>query len=112
LDGNHLINSELLNFFDALSYQIPHFHYGRFDLKAPSEEDFMNASGIKFLEVNGVNAEPAQIYDPNARFWKGVRTLLWHWKIIYTISLENKKKGVKPVSFKVAWRHLKEWKKQ
>jgi len=97
-----------LNFFDALSYQIPHFHYGRFDLKAPSEEDFRNANEIKILEVNGVNAEPAHIYDPRAQFWKGVRTLLGHWEIIYTISLENKKKGVKPASFNTAWMHYKE----
>ncbi len=112
LDGNHLGNSELLYFFDALSCQIPNFHYGRFDLKAPSEEDFKKAKGIKILEVNGVNAEPAHIYDPNAKFWKGIRTLLHHWKIIYTISMENKKEGFKPVSFNDAWRHFEGWKKQ
>lgn len=112
LDGNHLINPDLLYFFDALSCQIPNFHYGRFDLKAPSQEDFSKGWGIKILEVNGVNAEPAHIYDPDARFWKGVRTLLRHWKIIYTISLENKKRGFKPVTFNAAWRHFKEWKNQ
>ncbi len=110
LDGTHLINRDLLNFFNALSYQIPHFHYGRFDLKAPSLKDFRKGLGIKILEVNGVNAEPAHIYDPNAKFLKGVRTLLDHWEIIYKISMENKKMGFHPPSFKVAWRHFKEWK--
>lgn len=112
LDGNHLRSQDLLYFFDALSCQIPHFHYGRFDLKAPSEEDFRKGWGIKILEVNGVNAEPAHIYDPNAKFWKGVHTLLHHWKIIYLISMKNKKKGFKPASFHEAWRHFKEWKYQ
>ncbi len=112
LDGNRLINLDLLYFFDALTYQIPHFHYGRFDLKAPSEEEFRKGWGIKILEVNGVNAEPAHIYDPNASFWKGISTLLRHWKIIYTISMENKKSGFRPASFHEAWRHFKEWKDQ
>lgn len=112
LDGNFLRNQELVYFFDALSSHIPHFHYGRFDLRAPSEEDFKKGQGIKILEVNGVNAEPAHIYDPNAKFWTGVRTLLQHWKIIYTISMANKKEGFTPASFSTAWRHYKSWKNQ
>lgn len=112
LDGNNLRNQELVYFFDALCCHIPHFHYGRFDLRAPSEEDFKKGWGIKILEVNGVNAEPAHIYDPNAKFWMGVSTLLHHWKIIFTISMVNKKEGFKPASFSTAWRHYKAWKNQ
>lgn len=112
MDGNHLCNEDLIYFFDALSYHIPNFYYGRFDLKAASEEDFKKGWGIKILEVNGVNAEPAHIYDPNAKFWKGVRTLLHHWKVIYAISMENKKRRFKPASFDAAWTHFKEWKTQ
>jgi len=110
LDGNHLINPKLHHFFDTLSTQIPHFHYGRFDLKAPSEEDFRQARGIKILEVNGVNAEPAHIYDPKAKFLKGIQTLLTHWGIIYTISRQNSIAGFKPTSFSEAWAHFIQWK--
>lgn len=112
LNGNHLRNQDLLYFFDALTCQIPNFHYGRFDLRAPSEEDFKKGYGIKILEVNGVNAEPAHIYDPSAKFWTGVRTLLHHWKIIFTISMANKKAGFKSASFSTAWRHYRAWKNQ
>ncbi|WP_158861524.1 ATP-grasp domain-containing protein [Lunatibacter salilacus] len=109
VDGSYLHNPELVYFFDTLSSHIPHFHYGRFDLRAPSEEDFKKGSGIKILEVNGVNAEPAHIYDPKAKFWTGVRTLLRHWEIIYTISMENEKRGFRPASFSTAWKHYKSW---
>jgi hypothetical protein len=109
LNGNHLSNQDLLYFFDALTCQIPNFHYGRFDLRAPSEENFKKGWGLKILEVNGVNAEPAHIYDPKAKFWTGVRTLLRHWKIIFTISMENKKRGFKPESFSTAWKHYTSW---
>lgn len=110
MDGNHLRNQELVYFLDSLCCHIPHFYYGRFDLRAPSEEDFKKGWGIKILEVNGVNAEPAHIYDPNAKFLTGVATLLHHWKIIFTISMANKKNGFKPVSFSTAWRHYRAWK--
>lgn len=111
LDGNRLICPELQNFFDALSDQLPNFYYGRFDLKAPSEAAFKNAEGIKILEVNGVNAEPAHIYDPDARFFTGIRTLLRHWQLIYRISLQNNKLGFKPAKAGEAWAHFKAWKK-
>lgn len=110
IDGNHLHNQELICFFDSLSNLIPHFHYGRFDLRAPSEEDFKKGRGIKILEVNGVNAEPAHIYDPNTKFWVGASTLLRHWKIISKISVANKKEGFRPTSFCTAWKHYREWK--
>lgn len=111
-DGNQLINQDLLRFFDSLSYHLPHFHYGRFDLKAPSLAHFLKGNAIKILEINGVNAEPAHIYDPNASYWTGVGTLLQHWRIIYAISLANKNRGFKPATFSEAWRHFKEWKNQ
>jgi hypothetical protein len=110
INGNHHTNPELLRFFDALNCHLPHFHYGRFDVKAPSERDFLQAKGIKILEVNGVNAEPAHIYDPNAKFLKGIQTLLKHWGIIYTISRMNLKAGFKQASFRQAWAHFIQWK--
>jgi len=112
LDGNHLVTKDLLLFFDTLTLKMPGFHYGRFDLRAPSEEAFRNASGIKILEVNGVNAEPAHIYDPDASYWKGIATLLKHWKIIYTISMQNKKQGFVPASFETTLSHYRAWRNQ
>ncbi|MEX2566309.1 MAG: hypothetical protein WD431_10230, partial [Cyclobacteriaceae bacterium] len=89
-DGNQFVNQDLLYFFDALSYHLPHFHYGRFDLKAPSLGDFLKGNGIKILEVNGVNAEPAHIYDPKGKYIDAIKTLFRHWKIIFQISEKNR----------------------
>ncbi|MFO7823855.1 MAG: hypothetical protein R6V72_07930 [Cyclobacterium sp.] len=110
-NGNQLANQELLYFFDALSYHLPHFHYGRFDLKAPSLTDFLKGNGIKILEVNGVNAEPAHIYDPNGRYLDAVKTLFRHWKIIFQISEKNRQEGFSVATFKTALKNFREWKR-
>ncbi|WP_439483211.1 hypothetical protein [Cyclobacterium plantarum] len=109
-NGNQFANQELLYFFDALSYHLPHFHYGRFDLKAPSLEDFLKGHGIKILEVNGVNAEPAHIYDPKGKYLDAINTLFRHWKIIFLISKGNRQEGFLPATFEMALKNFREWK--
>ncbi|MBD3630631.1 hypothetical protein [Cyclobacterium sp.] len=108
-NGNQLVNQDLLYFFDALSYHLPHFHYGRFDLKAPSLDDFLKGNGIKILEVNGVNAEPAHIYDPKGKYQDAVKTLFRHWNIIYQISKKNRYQGFSPATFRMALKNFREW---
>ena len=111
LNGTHLSNPELIQVFDRISHQLGSFFYGRVDLKAPSLEEFILGKGIKILEINGVNAEPAHIYDPDAKLSDGIATLLKHWSIIFQISSENKARSFSPVSIKEAWIHYKKWKK-
>ncbi|WP_339924898.1 hypothetical protein [uncultured Cyclobacterium sp.] len=111
LDGTHFSNAELVQVFDKISHQLGSFFYGRVDLKAPSLEDFIQGKGIKILEINGVNAEPAHIYDPNAKLFDGIVTLLKHWGIIYQISRENKHLAPSNLSIKEAWDHYNRWKK-
>jgi hypothetical protein len=110
MDGRHLINPELEQIFTDISRQLSGFHYGRFDLRAPCLEDFLQGRNIKILEINGVNAEPAHIYDSDIRFSTGLSTLLKHWKIIYTISKQNKKLGYSTPGLKEALIHYKNWK--
>jgi hypothetical protein len=74
-------------------------------------EDFIQGKGIKILEINGVNAEPAHIYDPNAKLFDGIKTLLKHWGIIYQISRENKHLASSTGSIKEALDHYNRWRK-
>ena len=65
LNGNHLINDELVNVFDTIARSIEGFYYGRFDIKVTSLEDLYVGKNIKVLEVNGIQSEPSHIYDPS-----------------------------------------------
>lgn len=110
LNGNRYINPKLEEKIHEISIQLPSFYYGRFDLRATSEDDFINGRNLKILEVNGVNAEPAHIYDPSTKLAEGLKTLLEYWKVIFKISQINMKAGIKPMCFKEAQLHYKNWK--
>lgn len=92
-NGNHLIDDRMEVVFDHLSKQIEGFHLGRFDLRAHSVEA-VKEGRFKVIELNGVNSEPAHIYDPEMPLWKGVRDLLGHWVRVYEVSAVNHGQGI------------------
>jgi hypothetical protein len=100
IDGNHLICDQLLKVIDEIVSNVPGFYYGRLDLKAKSIKSLMKGKGIKVLEINGVNSEPAHIYDVNNNILGAYKDLFNHMKIIYEISEQNKQRGEKNDSLK------------
>lgn len=93
-DGNDLINEKLIDTFDHIAQQIPGFFFGRFDLRVASVDDLYQGK-IQVIELNGVNSEPAHIYDPNMSIFKAYSHLFKQWGVIYRISRQNRRKGVK-----------------
>lgn len=104
LNANHLITPKLEAVFNKLSQSQPEFYLGRYDLRAKSLEDLEMGKNFKILELNGVNSEPAHIYDPKMPLFKAYRDLLKHWASIYKISKANHKKGV---PYDKAWRVIR-----
>ncbi|MBL4560827.1 MAG: hypothetical protein JKX79_07545 [Labilibaculum sp.] len=49
--------------------------------------------------MNGTNSEPAHIYDPDYPILKAYKEIIKHMKLVYEISQENRKLGVKPDPF-------------
>jgi hypothetical protein len=94
LNGNHLITPELNHIFDKISEKIEGFYYGRFDLRVKSTEDLYAGQNIRILELNGISADPAHIYDPQFPIFKAYRDLAHHFGIMGKISRQNHKKGV------------------
>lgn len=89
-DGSDLITVALTSEIDRISKSFDGFYFGRYDLKAPTEEDLKSGTNLKVIEVNGVTSESTNIYDPKHSFWFGVRTLCKQWKIAYEIGAEYK----------------------
>jgi D-alanine-D-alanine ligase-like ATP-grasp enzyme len=100
LDGNHLINDKLVEVFREISKPLDGYYYGRFDMKVNSIEDLYEGKNIKIIELNGTNSEPAHIYDPDYSLFKAYKVIIQHMRLVYEISMENRKLGVKPDSFK------------
>lgn len=94
-DGNHLITAELSAALDQLTEPYVGFHFGRFDLKAPSPEALSAGRDLQVIELNGITAERTHIYDPNARWWVSWRELLVQWRECYRIGAENVAHGAR-----------------
>ncbi len=93
-DANHLICEELVQQFDHVSRSLYEWYFGRFDVRTRSFTDMLKGN-FKVVEVNGVNSEPAHIYDPDMGILKAYRDLFRHWNTIFQISVQNKKRGYK-----------------
>jgi hypothetical protein len=109
LNANHLITDELVQLFDRISQPVAGFYYGRYDLRCRSVADLYAGKHIKIVELNGVGAEPAHIYQPGFSIWEGWRVLLQHWQVIYKISRENHRQGVAYMTFaeiRAVWKRI------
>lgn len=108
INGEKFINDKLSTTFDAVSKRINGFYFGRFDLRCASLEDLYEAR-IKVVELNGCAGEPAHIYSPGFPLLKGLNVLYHHWKNLYTISMQNHKRGVQFITTSEGIRLFKEY---
>lgn len=110
LDGNDLIDEAMERVISDIAIDIDEVYFGRFDLKCRSIEDFKKGEHIAILELNGVGAEPAHIYDPNSNLFDVFKALLGQWKIMFRIAMYNHKvRGISFMTFqemKDYWRTL------
>lgn len=102
LDGRRFATPEMTTAIDETSRAYPGFYFGRYDLKAPTEQDFMAGSHLKILELNGVTSEATHIYDPTNRLWSAYRTLFEQWRLAFEVGRRNRDLGTSPVGV----RHL------
>ena len=92
INGNHLINSELVHFLDELNAKIDGWNYGRIDLKYNNFDELLKGENLKIIEVNGIISEPTHIYDASkGSYFKALKSIKNHWKLIYIIGIKNKK---------------------
>lgn len=102
INGNNLIDKELMRAFDAVNKTSPGIFFCRYDLKCTSIDDLKKGKNIKIMEINGVGSEPAHIYDPGFKLLDAYKALFNQWKTIYEISRINHKKGISYLSLKEA----------
>ncbi|WP_372745466.1 D-alanine--D-alanine ligase [Lutibacter sp.] len=95
INGNHLINNDLVNFLNSLNTQIDGWFYGRIDVKYHSFDELLKGENFKILEINGIISEPTHIYDATTgSYFKALKSIKKHWKLIYTIGTTNNKLGI------------------
>ncbi|MFK7947108.1 MAG: hypothetical protein AB8G11_05940 [Saprospiraceae bacterium] len=109
LDGNHLIDEAMERVVSDIAIGIDEVYFGRFDLKCRSIEDFKKGEYIAILELNGVGAEPAHIYDPNTSLLEIYKAQIGQWKNMFRIAMYNHKvRGIPFMTLKETRAYFKE----
>lgn len=96
----HEKDDRLLKVFDDISHYTKHFYYGRYDIKCASIESLKNGKDFSILEFNGTGAEPHHIYGNGNNLFQAYAIILRHWKVLFQISVQNRRTGIKCWSYK------------
>jgi hypothetical protein len=96
LDGGDTITPALEEVIDRIARHFDGFFFGRFDIRVPSQEDFMAGHNLKIVELNGVTSEATHIYDPKLNLFGAYRVLFQQWRIAFEIGDLNRRRGVRP----------------
>lgn len=98
LDGEHLVTPELEAAVERIASRYEGFHFGRFDVRAPSAAHLARGEGLAVIELNGVTSEATHVYDPKHSILTAYRILFEQWEIAYAIGAANAAAGAPTTS--------------
>ncbi len=97
-DESFRASTNLTATMNRICNQVPEFYYGRLDIRFKSWEALERGEDFSIIEVNGSGSEPTHIYDPKHSIFFAWREIIKHWKVLYSISKANNKKGVRYIT--------------
>ena len=106
-DVTHQSTPELLELINSICSKVPGFYYGRLDILYHTWDDLCAGKNYKIIEINGAGSEATHIYDPSHSIFFAWKEIIRHWSILYSISMANRKKGFRYLSFKEGTAMLK-----
>lgn len=107
VDDTNKLNDKLFSVIEHICKQVPEFYYGRLDIRHNSFEDLSEGKNFSIIEINGAGSEAAHIYDSKHSLFFAWSEIIKHWKLLYEISVYNRKKGHYYLSFKEGMDMLK-----
>jgi len=111
-DGSHLWSPALEARVEAIAQQIPGFHIGRFDVRYADRARFQAGEDLAIIELNGVTAEPTDVYDPDRPMTSAYRALFEQWRRVFEIGAANRRRGHPGASIvrlaQLLWAHLRD----
>jgi hypothetical protein len=108
--GDHLKTPELEAAIDRIAQRVPGFFIGRFDVRYSDRAAFARGADLAIVELNGVTAEPTDIYDPSRSLASAYRALFEQWRLVFAIGSANLRRGAAGASASrlaiLGWAHL------
>ncbi|TAG07043.1 MAG: D-alanine--D-alanine ligase [Cytophagia bacterium] len=108
IDTTHWKNEKLNEMIDRICQEIPHFYYGRLDIKYNTLEELECGENFSIIELNGAGSEPTHIYDPKHSIFWAWKEIIKHWHLLFRISTDNYKKGFPYLSFSEGMKMIKD----
>ncbi len=93
-DGGHLRSRALEDALEEIAAGFTGFYIGRFDVRAESIEA-LRMGRFRILELNGVTAEAAHVYDPRYSVLDAWKTIARQWGLAYEIGAANLARGAR-----------------
>ncbi|MDE3142942.1 MAG: D-alanine--D-alanine ligase [Bacteroidota bacterium] len=100
LDSSFKNNKQLEALIDSVCKSIDGFYYGRLDIRYNTFEELIENKNWCLIELNGAGSDPTHMYDPKHSLFFAWREIIRHWKMLYIISMQNKRKGYSFLPFK------------
>lgn len=88
-DDSHLLTTGIEESIFSIFAQQPGFNFGRLDVKAPSEADFLQGKFV-VIEVNGVASLPTHMFDPDNSVRQAYGIFLRHGRHLVESASENR----------------------
>lgn len=88
LNGNNLKTSVLEDVIDEVAKQIPHFYFGRFDVRYRDKQSLRLGKNFEIVEVNGAGSEATHIWDSRTRLFEAYRILFEQWSLLFSVGSE------------------------
>lgn len=109
IDVSHWADEALVSVIDNVCRQVPHFYFGRMDIKYNTLEELRQGKNFSIVELNGAGSEPTHIYDPRHSVFFAWKEIIRHWILLQRISIINHKKLNMPyMSFAEGRKMIKE----
>ena len=93
LDGRDLWTPTLEARVDEIARAVPGFFIGRFDVRYADVDRFKAGADLRVIELNGVTAEPTDIYDPDRSLASAYAALFDQWRRVFEIGHANLQRG-------------------
>jgi len=104
-DGAHLFSPALMEEIERITRCFKGFYFGRYDLRAPSEADFVAGRKLRVIELNGVTGQCSHVYSPGNSVFYMWKTIMAQWSIAFEIGYHNLALGHVPMGKMAFIRH-------
>jgi hypothetical protein len=103
-DGTRLVTAALTESFERIARSMPHFHFGRIDVRFESLPSLLRGEGFRIIEINGAGSEATHVWDPTTSLWEAWRAQFFHYGAAFRIGAANRARGFATIGVRSMYR--------